>query len=115
MIAVVFPASKGIAAICLHTLSPFNCPNVEEDPRYFQPLDDPEGTIGDCERAKTLLAVPIVATADRDLRQERVARGVVVAINKEGNLSFTYEDIDNLMLYNNLASKLFDVITYVVE
>ncbi len=109
---VGYPAGRGLGGICVHTLLPIMCENVRDEVRYFQPADDPEPTVrGQGEEARTLLAAPIVGAGEADLMKERVARGVIIAINKEKGERFTAEDADNLALYNSLVTKIFDVVT----
>ena len=92
-------------------LSAITVNDVEDDPRFYPPIDDPEGG-NEGEKAKTLMAVPILAVPEYETLKERMPRGIVIAINKEGSGPFTNEDADNLALYNNLIAKMFDVKTY---
>ena len=113
MKAVGYPTNKGLAGICIRVLSPIMCENAVEDPRFYPPLDDPEGELAGTV-AKSLIAMPIVET-NFDFRKERVPCGVVIAINKAGGAGFTLEDADNLTHYNVLVIKIFEIMTYIIR
>ena len=83
---------------------------MQEDIRFCPSVDDPKATPD--HPPNRVLAVPIMSREDKDSQQFCLPRGAVVAINKEGGADFTHEDVDNITLYNCLASKVFDITTY---
>lgn len=107
---VAFPSTKGIAAIAVTTVSPVISLNLEEDVRFFPAVDDPAGGL-QANRAKKLLAVPMMGRDDKEWKKDfRFPRGSVIAINKLGG-DFTSEDIENLTMYSYVAAKVFDAVT----
>ncbi len=103
------PSAKGLASLSIHTLSSIISQNVKEDIRFYGPLDDPMSTVD--KPAVKVLAAPIMGKEDKDAQQFSLPRGAIVAINKENGADYTHEDVDNITLYNCLASKVFDITT----
>ena len=104
------PSSKGLASLCIHTLSAIMTQNVREDIRFYAPFDDPMGT--PASPAIKVLAVPIMGKDDKTGQSFNLPRGAIVAINKETGADYTHEDVENISLYNCLAAKIFDITTY---
>ncbi len=108
---VGFPKAKGFSSLCIATLSSIISTNVERDPRFNQKLDDPKMGRGD-ERAKQVMAIPLMAR-ECELQDDMVLpAGAVVAINKRSGSEFSTSDMRNLSLYGSLVVKSLVVISY---
>ena len=112
-----FASTRGLASVCIHTLSAIITQNVRDDARFCEAIDDPKGNSG--EPANRVLALPIMGRDDHENPQFKLPKGmrkkhilgVIVAINKEGEQDFGSEDIENIKLYNCLAAKMIDITT----
>jgi sigma-B regulation protein RsbU (phosphoserine phosphatase) len=85
------PPGKGIAGWVADTRNPLVVQDVHNDPRFFPQVDESFGF-----KTQTLACVPL-------LDGERVL-GVIEAINKSPDRTFTVEDNDLLMVLAQLAS-----------
>lgn len=106
-----FNVQRGLSALSVFTLSPILSHDVSTDIRFFEDLDDPIG-LRENKKAKKVLAVPIVSqTGKETVKEFQYPRGAIVVINKlEGD--FNNEDMENLMMYGKITSKVFDITTY---
>lgn len=89
--SIVVPMDGSVAGWVVRTGEPLVISDAHEDPRFYRKADEQSGFT-----TRSILAVPLIA-------RENVI-GVLQAVNKEGGVEFTEEDIELLTVLGNQAA-----------
>jgi len=108
-IKVGHKAINGLGSISIHTLSTIYS-NVIGDPRFWKPIDDPKGDESD--PPTRAVSIPIVKRVEENSQENVLPKGVVIAINKEGQRNFSTHDVSIVKAYNNLVTRVIDIAAY---
>lgn len=96
-------ADRGVVGWAARTGAPVVAERAQDDPRWFQALDDPAGRGDD-----RLLAVPVIG-ADRDVH------AVLVAVRPGGRPPFDDGDVATVQAFASLAGPLLEQLAHHVE